>query len=43
MQEGHDSVLLRVGIALMQALAEELLALEDFEALITHLKVTGGQ
>jgi hypothetical protein len=36
-------VLLRLGLAVMAALQEGLLELDDFEALITHLKVRCGR
>ena len=37
--EGRTHVLLRAALAVMLSCAEDLLALDDFEALITHLKV----
>ncbi len=39
LQEGNDNVLPRIALSIMEAMSEELLALDDFEALITHLKV----
>lgn len=38
-QDGCDSILQRCSFSLMEALQEGLLALHDFEALITYLKV----
>lgn len=35
-------MLARVGLVLMEAMAADLLALDDFEALITHVKVGVG-
>jgi hypothetical protein len=39
LQADDEAVLLRLGLAVMAALQQSLLELEDFEALITHLKV----
>jgi hypothetical protein len=38
-QAEDEAVLLRLGLAVMAALQQGLLELDDFEALITHLKV----
>jgi hypothetical protein len=38
-QAEDEAVLLRLGLAVMGALQQGLLELDDFEALITHLKV----
>jgi hypothetical protein len=40
-QAEDEAVLLRLGLAVMSALQQGLLELDDFEALITHLKVRG--
>ncbi|GBF95156.1 hypothetical protein Rsub_07740 [Raphidocelis subcapitata] len=40
LQSRDDGVLPRVGLALLEALQGELLALDDFEAIITSVKVT---
>jgi len=39
LQSGSDGVLPRVALALLEALQSELLALDDFEAIITAVKV----
>ncbi len=40
LQSRSDGVLVRVALALLEALQSELLALDDFEAIITSVKVT---
>lgn len=42
LQSGDDAVLARVALSLMEALQGELLALDDFEAIITAVKVQNG-
>jgi hypothetical protein len=41
LQSDSAAFLQRLGLSLMTALAPALLALDDFEALITHMKVRG--
>lgn len=43
LQDGHDAILLRVALAIMDQLAISLLALNDFEALLTHIKVAPAE
>ncbi|KAL6756220.1 rab-GTPase-TBC domain-containing protein [Haematococcus lacustris] len=40
LQEDHDHVLLRCSLAIMDQLAEQLLALHDFEYVLTAIKLT---
>lgn len=42
LQDNDDHILIRVALAVMEELQEELLTLHNFEAIITHLKVGGG-
>jgi hypothetical protein len=37
-QDGHDAVLTRVGLTIMDELAPSLLQLHDFEALLSRIK-----
>lgn len=39
LQSDSDAMLPRLGLAVMEALSHKLLELEDFEELITYLKV----
>jgi hypothetical protein len=39
LQSNSDAILLRMGLAVMEALSSKLLELQDFEEVITYLKV----